>query len=237
MTPKQSTELESHAPTGAWGTEELDSADVLISRILCMQGLSKPVKRKDRAEGDLVDSVTKELLAPQGEPLAIVPLTTFKTIEHRKKNPLRIIKTDPYKVGVCVGAPPYLYTDQSNGEEVSMYPTINFYVVLGKELGVAGMVPKLLSFNSTNYTVGKILATFFAKCKEAKVPPASTTWNLSTISVERGGNSWFSFALAKLSDTDQKHMGVLYKWFKIVQAGVTVDTEKTVDATEEDVPF
>lgn len=61
------------------GLEDVDTKDIEIPRITLMQALSPQVADGTFKAGDLVQSVTSELLAPAGEPLSIIPVKRFKT--------------------------------------------------------------------------------------------------------------------------------------------------------------
>jgi hypothetical protein len=72
-------------PEGAWGCENLASEDILISKVLLMQGQSAIVQNGEAVPGQLIDSVTKEPLGgfdPKSKnkiPLELVAFYSTKT--------------------------------------------------------------------------------------------------------------------------------------------------------------
>ena len=57
----------------AWGETEVTSKDIVIPKILCMQGLSDLVSDGKAKMGDFVDSLEGNILGDIDNPVAFVP--------------------------------------------------------------------------------------------------------------------------------------------------------------------
>src|SRR5690242_16188553 len=63
---------------GETGTEDIDSKDVNIPRLKLCQALSKEVKDRLAQEGDMINSVTKEIICPRGSKFLVIPICYSK---------------------------------------------------------------------------------------------------------------------------------------------------------------
>ena len=74
----------------------IDQKDMLIPKLLTMQPTSTFVSEERAAPGDLVSSVTGEVIGGKGKWLKFVPLMTYKTIEYYDKSGAKpkLVKTE-----------------------------------------------------------------------------------------------------------------------------------------------
>ena len=76
----EETSLTSNSNLDYSGNEEADSSDIIVPRILLMQGTSKWVPETFNM-GEIIDSVEEKVLAKKGETLTILPFIMTKTWE------------------------------------------------------------------------------------------------------------------------------------------------------------
>src|SRR4051794_30344857 len=67
------------APMSLEGMEGIDASDILIPKLLLMQGLSELVAEGKFQMGDIVNSVTQAKLGDKTKSIEFIPIATFKT--------------------------------------------------------------------------------------------------------------------------------------------------------------
>lgn len=221
---------------GSWGSEGVDTADVLIPRILLMQGLSKLVSSGQRNLGDIVRSTNKEVLAPKGATLEVIPLTSWKTwtvFEMVGKGSARkpeFRSIEPI-TAENAGAPLEFMVD---GVPWRRDKTLNFYVLLPSDIQKEQkaveaikrgefpdtddvLFPCAISFSRSAYNTGKELATHFMKAQSFGVPPASRVFNLGSKVISNEQGQWPVFELTKLRASTKEEMAAAEKWYGILK--------------------
>jgi len=218
-----------------WGTENVDSTDILIPRILLMQGQSKLVTAEKAQTGQIIESVTNKVLAEKGKTLEFIPLKTFKNTIVMSANDNQFMYQREFETED--GKPPW--EKEINGELVRIFPTLNFFVMLTTDLDSATAIPMVLSFRSTQYKKGRILLSYFNECKMTKSPPAANTFTLGVEKTSNDKGTWYLYDINRHEKTPKKYMGKLYEWWQILTGkGIEVDAiEKDVDASDDKVPF
>lgn len=232
----------------AWGTEGTDTSDILIPKILLMQGLSKYVASEKAQMGDLVDSVTGEVLGSGREkdfkPVKIIPIMSYKNWMHHKLVDGKWVY-DGMEPWTALNANTPRYEEyEKNGEKYKSDATLNFYVLVEKE-GVSLELPYLVSFRRTGYMAGKKLVTHFAKCQLAAkagkpVPPAGTTFDLFANKIQNDSGTFYVFDVGSPKETKKELVQEAFGWYQTLKAGAhkvdTSDLEAPVDA-EGDIGF
>jgi hypothetical protein len=216
---------------GSWGSEGVDAGDVLIPRILLMQGLSKLVSAGECKPGDIVRSTTKEALAQKGGAVEIIPLTSWKT----------------WTIFDCSGKKPEfrsiepITSDNANapleymieGKPWRRDKTLNFYVLLPSDVAKEQkaheaiargeypdtddvLFPCAISFSRSAYNTGKELATHFMKAQSFNITPASRVFKLGSRVVTNDQGSWPVFELSKARPSTQVEITAAKKWYDIL---------------------
>lgn len=178
----------------------ISSDNILIPKLLLMQGLSKLVAAEKAQMGDMVNSLTAQAVGSCREkdfrPVVIIPIMMFETwgvnqfVKKDGKESLSWVGTVPFKPanadwsreGVCPAAARQFNLDPET--KFRNMRELNFYVMLDAECDDPMALPYLLKFKSTGYRVGMKLSTHFAQCqkaaqKGAATPPASYLFKLS----------------------------------------------------------
>jgi hypothetical protein len=216
-----------------WGTEGTDSRDILIPKLLIMQGLSKMVTEDKAQMGDFVDSVTGELLGSGREKalqdVNFIPIMTFKTwveyekIEVKGKEPKlefkRIIPMDETNAN-------WELEEDKDGITIRRDRCINFYVLLANK---TDDLPYLITFRRTSYRAGQKLATHFKKCELAAlrgkpVPPAATIFKLSASKMTNEKGTFYVVDVTPSEPTPKESLKMAWDWFQMLKASnVKVD--------------
>jgi len=211
----------------SWGAETADSDDILIPKLLLMQGVSQAVADEKADQGDILDSVTLEKLGSGREKsfkeIGVVPLMATKTWTN-----FEIVDGHEEWRGEEPFTPQNVNRGKSskgeNGEEFKHVKNLNFYVMLEEQLKDPTAIPYLVSFRSTSYRVGQALSTHFSKCAKAAamgkpVPPAATIFNLGAKKTSNENNTWWIYSLSPKGSTGKEDLKVCYDWYQILRKG------------------
>jgi hypothetical protein len=209
------------APAGAWGSENISAKDFIIPKILLMQGQSSFVTEGSAMVGQLVDSVSRELLGGKwgrdnDKPLNFIPFYTFRTwVENEKKgDKFEYVRQLPMDA-----ANEDLPLEYKDGDKIMRRDRcINVYVLLPEQLEAKqGILPYVISFRRTSYTAGKKLSTFLGKLADFNLPAAAKNFKLSVLQKENDLGKFCTFDVEMLKDSKPEHMSVAYEWYKRVK--------------------
>jgi len=243
---KEPAEL-SNEVLAAWGTENIDASDILIPRILLMQGLSEYVADDKAQMGDIVLSTTGEKVGGKDKPMSFIPICHSKAwvLSEKVGQKYEFRGTEPLT--------------PSNNELPLEFQTqgimwrrdrcLNFYVVLPEHIQREKMaiekaskgelpdpndalLPCVLSFRRTSYGTGKELVTHFSKCAHFKLPPAVSMFNLTSEKQSNDQGTFYIFKLALGGKSDAHHIQTAKQWYDIIsKSKVKVHAEeKAADA-------
>lgn len=215
---------------------QVDQADILIPKLLLMQGTSKLVQKELVAMGSVIDSVTKEEVITKSETLEIIPLTTFKSIDVSLRKPgekqFKFVQTLPFD-----GKTALLAKEEETSEgTVQRMHAINVYVLRRDQINDPSAMPYLIKFKSTGYKIGKEMVNHFTKSNMLKKNPYHKTLILGVDRESNDENTWYVFSLksGKVFDrsVDGPILAACKEWAKITLAGsVKVDSsDEAADA-------
>lgn len=157
-----------------FGHEGLDSSDMLISRLALQQPLSKFVTEGKAGPGDIVDSVTGEILAKKNTEIEVIPVMSFKDwhVSHIINNQQEFQGKFPFNQQTAL----WQKEEIVDGIQVKRDLALNFFVLIrGKE----NELPYLLTFKRTSYYQGRKMSTVLQKNKMLGKSIAHVTFKLS----------------------------------------------------------
>lgn len=214
-------------PETAWGSENISGQDLVIPKLLVMQGMSKAVSDGLAAVGDIVDSLTMKKVGNRKEPVSFIPFYTYKTwIESRKKGEkfeyVRQVPMDATNEDLPV--------EYKDGETIMRRDRcINVYVLLSRDLkSDEAVMPYMISFRRTSYQAGKVLSTLIKKLAEFNKPAASKTFSLNVADKENEKGKFCILGVGEEGVTPNASMAIAYRWYKTVLKGVKVDDSDLV---------
>jgi len=239
---KDLTTKQSNLPTQAenlneWGASPMSSKDLVLSKILPMQMMSKKVIDGKGTFGELRDSVNNEKMGGFEKPLEFIPFKmekVFHVSEIDDKGKKKYLKTVP----ITPDNENLPWEDTEDGKKISRDYTLNFYCVLPAQIKPdlaeqgGGVLPYIVSFRRTSLRAGKKVATqaYAANAAMGK-PPAATVMSLSVVktSNDLGTFAVLDTSAARLSTKDE--LATAFFWFKAMKSmNVKVDDS---DLTEE----
>jgi hypothetical protein len=249
MAKKESKEIEVKkenpvsTEVAEWGESDTIAGDILIPKILLMQGTSEFVASEEAETGHLVNSVTKEKLGSARE----------KDFEAIKVIPLRVqnVWMEYEKLGDKLQFNGMVPRTQSNDNLPLEYvsdekvpcrrdKTIMLFCLLEKDLKEDFPMPYVITFKRTSYQAGRAISTHFSKCDMARrmgkvVPPFATTFELGGRKKSNDQNTWYVFDW-----TGEKHktvpeaMELASQWEKTLRTQqVAIDESDELGAESE----
>jgi len=216
----------------SWGSEGIDANDVVIPKLLLMQGLSEFVSSGKARAGDIARSVTGEVLGNSTQGVEIIPFMSFKNwvLEEKAGNRFE------YR-GIESLTPENVNADlewTQGGKLWRRNRTLNFYVLLPtdikreiealKKLETDGefpepkdaLLPCVLQFKRTSYGAGKDLATHFIKAAAFKRPPAVSKFKLLS-KIEKNDQGTFAvFVVEPVGKSTDEEIATCKKWYEII---------------------
>lgn len=178
-------ETKALAMAGDVGGEEILASNIVIPKILLMQGLSEMVADGAAQMGEMVRSTTKEKVGGADKPVEIIPLTFNNTwvelekvgqkFEYRGQVPMTAQNQDlPWEF-------------EKNGTQWKRMKSLNLYALILDDVKAEqaemekakngempdpdkALLPILVSFRSTSFPAGKAITTHFAKARKFGLP-------------------------------------------------------------------
>jgi hypothetical protein len=213
--------------------DQTDVKDIILPKILVMQGLSDLVADGKAMMGELRESLDGRLLAAKEGKLEVIPFHSTKTwaIFEESKGKLEYKETVPWGPENCN----WEWTANVNGVNVRRDQCLNFYVLVASEIKEGSFMPYMLSFRRTSYKAGKKLVTAKEKLKMFKRPLASKCFELSAMKTENDLGTFYVFDVVQGRDTTPEELEAVKGWFDMIQtASVKVDDSdlRSISETE-----
>ena len=215
----------------------VEAKDLLIPKILLMQGQSEKVLDETCRPDDIVRSTTGEILGSAREKdaksIRFVPIFMYKTWVKQEvlgKGKMQYVET--YPVTPMNTSQKWDETVEVDGVMRTFKNTknINFYVILEEDFGNALAVPHVLTFRSTSSKAADIIESWFAECsvaqraRQAKSAKGQLMLPFAKI-FELGGklesnedNSWYVLKTKECGTVDEgsELLEQMFNWYKVV---------------------
>ena len=213
----------------AWGAgTKVDSTDILIPRVWCMQSNSDLVDKKKATKGDFVNSVDETVLGSAEKPLEFIAFDSFKTMRTFIDN--KYEKTEMFEPSFAA----LPWEEEVNGQLIKRQTVINYYILLTEDIKQGIPFPMVLSFKSTSMQAGKKLATIFKKLEMFKKPSAAKVFKLSNHQEENDKGKYLVLDVNEVRNSSIQEVATAKEWFDIVQSSksnIKVDEEEDLKAS------
>ena len=231
VTKKEETALSTDVEMGEWGSEqEISSQDVMISKILPMQGSSKLIGEGKAMFGEYRDSVTGDLIGKYDTPLEFIPFHCEKFWIVSKEDGTRFKYS--HREPITRQNEGREWIEEIDGVKQKNEYTMMFYVLLPKDIEKGIATPYTMQFKSTSIKGGKNLFTqMFVRNKQMKKTPASFVMNLLGSKKQKDDNTWIVLDVAVNRETKQEELAAAFDLFKAVKGG-----DAKVDHSDFDKP-
>lgn len=223
----------------SWGSEELDSSDILIPRLLLMQGLSERVTQGKAASGEFCDNVEWRKYGGKDKQVELVLVDHFKNwvISEKgpKENKFNFNKIVPWKDG----NPTWEFESYDEPSKITTrrHKCLNFYVLPVADLDG---LPLLLSFRGTSYGAGKQVVTLASRGKMVGKPLGWKTVKLGSNTKTNDLGTFYVFTVEPGRESKKEELEKAFEWHQIIRKGTAKVAEDDLGSMAEpsqDVPF
>lgn len=230
------------------GNEEIIASEIIIPRVLLMQGLSDMVASRKAQQGDIVKSSGLVLGGPDS-PVSFIPLTYNLTWSLMEQVGGKFeFRGSEHMTAQNIDLP---FEYEEKGVTCRRVKTISLYALLPydidaekqaleaalKEGGLpdpsTALMPVLITFRSTGYTAGKQVLGHFARAKKYNVRGYVSTMTLSCKQEKNDKGSFYVFDVAHMGKTDNSYLSVCEEWYTIL----TSNKAKVVAEPEEHTEY
>lgn len=216
----------------AWGESPVSSRDIIIPKILAMQGLSELVTEGKAAFGDFVDSVSGEVLGSITKPLKFVPFYMEKVwIISSKKQGDQKFEFEKYEP-VTPNNLDKPFTEFIMDREYKNEYSLQFYVLRPEDPSI----PYVISFKSTSSRAGKILSTqMYVRNRAAGLTPASYVMELGGKKEKNDKGTFVVMETKPVEKTSPELLVEAMNWLQIIrQGGAKVAAEAPASASSDE---
>jgi hypothetical protein len=207
-----------------WGDgPALSSQDIIIPKILAMQGLSQLVTERKAQMGEFRNSLTGALLGSVDQPVNIIPFYMEKLWIEFVPNEKGKMKFSGYvPVTLANEDLPWEDTNERGVVVKRRDYTLQFYCLLEKDLEQGITQPYVLSFKRTSLKAGKKLATqIYVTNKQLALSPAGVVISLEGKLDSNDDGTYVVFDITAGNKTPAEYQKKALEMFKLVQGGKT----------------
>lgn len=251
---KQESQLPQVAPPADTAQQEVLNSDIIIPKLLLMQGLSEFVSERAKdpsgkaiSQGDMVRSTTTEIVGDPDRSIDVIPLkmTTEWRLEEKIGGKFEYRGTEA-RTAANEDSP---WEFKKNGADWKRTKVINLFALLPaditayreelKKFADTGEMPDLnktlmpvvISFRSTSFNAGKKVATFYAQLRDMmrvspNVRPYNYTLELSCFQDKNDKGQYYVFEVGKTKKLASELVEEAARWYGILNAmkEIRVDT-------------
>lgn len=236
VTEKKTAEVSTHVEPQV--EQEVLNSDIIIPKILLMQGLSDFVADGKAAIGDIVRSTTAEKLGDDKTPVVFIPLkmTNSWVIQEKigQKYEFRGIEPRNAKNEDME------WDFVKNGTDWKRVKTINVFALLPKDIQSfkeeiakeemdleKTLMPVVISFRSTSFKAGQSVATFFTKVKSnlqynPKIAPYKYELTLEAERTENDKGKFVVFKVGASKPVKAEFLDEAAKWYHILNSATNI---------------
>jgi hypothetical protein len=208
---------------GSWGSEDISSEDMIIPKLLVMQGLSDLVADGKATMGEFRSSLDGKKLGDEKSPVEFVVFNTFKDWVISEDGEFTQI------VPVTAENQGWAYEEVINGHAIKRVKGLNFYVLLTEDIKNNEAFPYVISFRSTSYTAGKKLATHLAKLRMFKQPSAAQVFSLSTIREKNDKGTFMVLDVTPAAKATPEQLASAWQWHEVLKTSKSVKIDEELE--------
>ncbi len=242
MKKEVATKQESAVSTDVvtWGEEVSVGKDLLVSKVLLMQGLSELVANEQAKMGEFRDSITTEMYGSAVAPMAFIPFHVRKSwdlmeeVEPGKFEWMRTVPLieDPTKQGYNDN---WEWTAEVNGVMEKRVRRLDFFCLIPSQVAAGNALPVTISFKSTVYKQGQILLNqMYVRNKMQRKSPAAVVMSLGALKEKNEKGTFYVPTVVPLRDATNEEQTAALQWYKMIQTSNVIVDES--DAKTEAAP-
>ena len=199
-----------------WGIE-ISKDDLLMPKILMMQKMSELVEEQKAKPGELVDSLTEEVLCAQGESLEIIPFRSETIYKEMRAGEFHAVIPATEKLPL---------EEMIDGVKVERDLIIQVFVLIP----VPGLddIPYVISFKRTSRKAGQKIVTKFWRHQMAGLPSCAVSWKLSVKKVAGDKGAYYVYDTTLSRKSTQEEIAKAFMFNQSIISG-----KRKVDHSDE----
>jgi len=206
---------------------EIDAKDIILSRVLCMNGMSPLVVQGKATVGELRDSVTGALLCEKDQSLEAIFYNPFKTWVVFQGDVFDSIHAYTKENA------DWQWEEKVGDKVIKRKKTLNYYVALPKDIEAGTYVPKVISFQSIGYKYGKKIESRRIHLKRFGKPLATQVFQISSLQHQKDSKTWFLIDPLSKRDSTVEEINAISEWAEIMKTKTVELDNDQYDKTEE----
>ncbi len=194
-------------------TSIADASDIIIPKVLVMQGLSKMVAAGTAVMGEIRDSLKGKLLAAKDKPVEIIPFHISKSwviFEKTKGGKFEFVSQVPWSHENAR----WEWNETIDGREIRRDLCRNVYCLFPDNLKT---IPHVISFRRTSAITGKKLYTYQEELRQTGKPLCAKTFLLSAVKTENDLGSFYVFDVVDNRETTPEELNCIFPWYEMIQ--------------------
>lgn len=213
----------------------ISMSDIVIPKILLMQGTSGIVAEDKAKLGDMVRSDSEEVIGGIASPLEILPLKlnkVWRTYDVSGASP-KFLRAEP----VTKINEKREWTGEENGIPIRHDMCFDFFVLLKKECEEGTPFPYVLSFKRTSAGTGKELASHIFKLGLVGQLPYARSVQIRTEKQKNpNGSNYFAVYKIKPTDAVPQFKEAAAMWFGILKDSSKYTVDEAAEEKAEEKP-
>lgn len=239
--------------------ESVLKSDIIIPKVLLMQGLSDFVKARKATIGDMVRSTTVQKLGDDKTPLEVIPLTfqNLWMISEDQKGDGKKYEFRRYETRNA-GNETLDWDFKENGTNWKRTKVMHLFALLPGDIMAqqaaldefkktgelpdveSALLPVVIPFRSMSYKyAAKTVSTFFAKAQSLSeqmgvvIPPYASTLKLFCRNETNEHGDFFVFMVEGAGKTQKEYREAAAAWYKTLTSGANVKIDDSDVVAEE----
>jgi hypothetical protein len=204
---------------------DINAEDILIGRIAVVQANSEFIKRDTQDKfrsGQLVNTLSQEILAEKGKPLEVIVLKSFKYWVEKEK-------TQAGEVFKRKFAAQSVHEHDWEEGNLKRYFHHSFYVLLPSDLSM----PLELTFRSTELPMARKLASFIFKLRVLDKSSLERIFCINTEIKTKNTHSWYGTNLTEGRETTPEELAAARMWSEqLGKINITAIAEEEEEAPQ-----
>jgi hypothetical protein len=206
------------AKVSRWGKgPELSARDLIISKLLAMQGMSTKVTDGEAVFGEIRDSVSNEAYATFQKKIEVLPFHWNKVWVESEYDE----KADDYnyvrQYPVTFENENQKFEEEVDGVTLKRVLTVNMYCVLPHELKLNPKAfPKIIPFRGSSLRNGRKLMTQMSQGVAAGKGPAAFTYLLGTVKTTNDKGTFAVLDCELSRETSEQEQDSAFEWYQLL---------------------
>lgn len=222
-----------------WGAPQISAQDIVLPKILAMQGMSVAVTEGRAVMGEFRDSLSNNLIGKIDAPFECIPFFVDKVWDIQVQQPDGKFKWETTVPVVENPMSPdyndnWKWNTEADGVNIKNVRRFNFYVLLPSEIAAGASIPYIFSFKSTGMKEGKkLFSQMYVRNTRAGMPPAAYTVKIGGVREKNDDGVFVVPNIEMGRKSTPEELSECLSWIKTIKSGrVKIDETDVVGSQE-----